>query len=300
MSPPTSEAEQHLLDIVSKIRTWKKGGVRAPHKPLLLLLALGRVQRGEQRMVPFSQVEKDLGDLLKAYGPPRDSYHPELPFWHLQTDGLWEIPGGEDLEKRKGANRPLVTEMRRAAQGGLPENVDALLRANPRLLRQMARDLLDEHFPTSYHEDLLTAVGLDLTDALSKRAARDPVFREQILNAYGYQCAVCGLAPIVDGMSAALEAAHLRWHSHAGPSRVENGLCLCPLHHKGLDLGVIGLSEDRRVLISSRLHGGGSVEDFFGRYHLQPLRGPVHGNPPVELDYVKWHTLQVFKDPPRT
>ena len=73
----------------------------------------------------------------------------------------------------------------------------------------------------------------------------------------------------------------------------------CPLHHKGLDLGVIGLSDDSRVLISSRLHGGETIESFFGRYHRQPLRGPVHGYPPVRQQYVEWHTQQVFKDPPR-
>jgi hypothetical protein len=31
---------------------------------------------------------------------------------------------------------------------------------------------------------------------------------------------------------------------------VENALCLCSLHHKLLDAGVLGLSEDHRVLVS--------------------------------------------------
>jgi putative restriction endonuclease len=291
----TSQAEQRLLDLIPRIRTWKKGSQRAPHKPLLLLLALGRVQRGEPRWVRFSQVEEKLRELLKTYGPPRDSYQPELPFWHLTSDKLWEIPGGEELEKRKGKQLPLVAEMR-TAKGGFPSDMDERLREDPELLRRIVRTLLDEHFPASYHEDLLTAVGLDLT---SRRSKRDPDFRDQVLNAYAYQCAVCGLAPILDGMSAALEAAHLRWHSHGGPSTIENGICLCPLHHKGLDLGVIGISRARRVVVSSRLHGGDATEASFGRYHDQLLRGPVHGYPSVLPEYVKWHAQQVFKNPPR-
>jgi putative restriction endonuclease len=299
VSSRNPRAEQRLLDILPRIRTWKKGSQRAPHKPLLLLLALGRVQRGEPRWVHFTQVEEKLRQLLMIYGPDRGSHQPELPFWHLQSDGLWEIPGGDELEKRKGKQLPLVAEMRRAATGGFSKDIYDELRANPELLRRTVRTLLDEHFPVSYHEDLLTAVGLELTDSRVGRARRDPSFRDQVLNAYGYQCAVCGLAPILDGVSTALEAAHIRWHSHGGPSTIENGLCLCPLHHKGLDLGVLGISKDRRVLISSRLHGGEATEESFGRYHHQLLRRPVHGHPPVQTEYVRWHTQQVFKNPPR-
>jgi hypothetical protein len=36
-----------LIEKIKNIRTWQKGGIRAPHKPLLLLYALGRASRGE-------------------------------------------------------------------------------------------------------------------------------------------------------------------------------------------------------------------------------------------------------------
>jgi putative restriction endonuclease len=299
VSPRIAHAEQEILEVIPRIKTWKKGSQRAPHKPLLLLLALGRVQRGEPRLVRFSQVEKKLRELLVDYGPPRGSHQPELPFWHLQSDGLWEVPRGNELEKRKGKKLPLIAEMRTAARGGFTGDVDAALREDPELIRRVARVLLDEHFPTSYHEDLLTSVGLELSGSAVKRARRDPDFRDQVLNAYGYQCAVCGLAPLLDGTHAALEAAHIRWHSHGGPSTVENGLCLCPLHHKGLDLGVLGIGSDRRIMISSRLHGGEATEASFGQYHEKMLRGPFHGQPPVQAAYLKWHARQVFKNPPR-
>ncbi len=40
-----------LLDPLRKISVWKRGSRRAPHKPLLLLLALAEVQRGGARTV---------------------------------------------------------------------------------------------------------------------------------------------------------------------------------------------------------------------------------------------------------
>ena len=49
-----------LLDRFQAIKTWKRGDQRAPHKPLLILLALGRIQRREDRLVPFQDVEQPL------------------------------------------------------------------------------------------------------------------------------------------------------------------------------------------------------------------------------------------------
>lgn len=37
---------QDILQQFESINTWQRKGVRAPHKPLLMLLALGEIQRG--------------------------------------------------------------------------------------------------------------------------------------------------------------------------------------------------------------------------------------------------------------
>jgi putative restriction endonuclease len=65
----------------SSITVWKRGGERAPHKPLLALYSIGRVLCGEPRLVPYAQVDRDLGKLLMQFRPRRQSYHPEYPFW---------------------------------------------------------------------------------------------------------------------------------------------------------------------------------------------------------------------------
>ncbi|HEX9145542.1 MAG TPA: hypothetical protein VGA09_14815 [Candidatus Binatia bacterium] len=75
----------------NKITVWKRGGERAPHKPLLALYAIGRLLRGEPRMVAYADVDRDLSKLLMEFGPRRQSYHPEGPFWRLQNDELWEL-----------------------------------------------------------------------------------------------------------------------------------------------------------------------------------------------------------------
>ncbi|MGE5306496.1 MAG: hypothetical protein ACM3TN_24570 [Alphaproteobacteria bacterium] len=69
-----------IRDRFNSITVWKRGGERAPHKPLLALYAIGRVLRGEARMAPYADVDRDLGKLLMEFGPRRQSYLPEYPY----------------------------------------------------------------------------------------------------------------------------------------------------------------------------------------------------------------------------
>ena len=46
-----------IIQKFASINVWKKGDERAPHKPLLILYALGKCSRGEDRFIPFSQID---------------------------------------------------------------------------------------------------------------------------------------------------------------------------------------------------------------------------------------------------
>ena len=103
-----SKRNEDLLERLRSVAVWTQGGKRAPHKPLLLLLALASVQRGEERLTSYDDLHERLEQLLINYGPPRQSQHPEYPFWRLQNDGeFWEIPEREaaieELRKLKAS-----------------------------------------------------------------------------------------------------------------------------------------------------------------------------------------------------
>ena len=95
-----------LLQRFQNLNVWRRRGERAPHKPLLILLALGRLQSSDQRLMPFDQIEETLAGLLEEFGPPRTSPHPELPFYHLKNDGVWEIEDRGPLRIRRGSENP--------------------------------------------------------------------------------------------------------------------------------------------------------------------------------------------------
>ena len=120
-------SDEDILDRFARINIWKRGSERAPHKPLLLLYALAALQRGEERLIPFARIEENVGRLLHDFGPPRAT-RPGYPFWHLQSDGLWEIPEHEalqaDLDEAPHRHNPRLTMIRDVgAHGALPQDL---------------------------------------------------------------------------------------------------------------------------------------------------------------------------------
>lgn len=110
------------------------------------------------------------------------------------------------------------------------------LQATPDLLIEIATDILNRNFPSSLHEEIVESVGLDLSlgYSLRKKKKRDPEFREKVIRAYEYKFAVCDFDLKLSKSMLALEAAHIRWHTHQGPDVENNGFSLCSMHHSCL------------------------------------------------------------------
>jgi putative restriction endonuclease len=203
------------LGRVEGIRRWSRGGERAPHKPLLLLLALGRLQHDGDDALRFVDVEADLSQLLREFGPPRTT-SPGYPFHHLTNDGLWVVTTRDG----EGSPGPGLTDLRSSgAAGRLAPEFASALRSDPHLLAQVVRVLLDANFPPSLHAEISAAVGLDLETAelasvdasVPTRRARSAEFRRDVLLAYEYRCAFCGY----DGLLRTQPSASTR-HTSAG------------------------------------------------------------------------------------
>jgi len=290
---------QQLLEKIRDLNVWRRHEERAPHKPLLLLLALGRLQNQCDRLVPFEEIDEQLGSLLEEFGPPRRSVHPEYPFWRLQNDGLWEIEEKVHLTRRQGNTDPLRSELLRFhIRGGFPESIYRILKSDPRLVGQIARELLDAHFPDSLRDEILQSVGLEL-DLTSQPGRRHPDFRPSVLAAYEHACAFCGYSVRLDRADLGLDAAHIEWHQAGGPDIVPNGLACCTVHHQALDRGAISVTDEFRILVSSRLHGGSKLDEHFLSLTGQLLRKPCLTDASPNPEFLAWHRREVFREPPR-
>lgn len=289
-----------LIERIQEINVWKKRGQRAPHKPLLLLLALAKCSNNDDRLIDYSFVDKELRQLLIEFGPPRKSVHPEFPFWRLQNDGLWTVTPNQNLRYRKGSSDiPKNVLLEVDAQGGfLPEIYD-FLNQNKAFIPQLAQIILDDHFPESMHQDILNAVGLDRHYLTAKKAKRDPSFRDRVIRAYEHQCAICGYNLRLDKANLGLEAAHIMWHQAGGPDIETNGMALCAMHHRVFDRGAFTVSEKYKILVSQHVHGSSGIQEWLTRFHNKKIIFPQSPEFYPKKKYLNWHYREVFKSPER-
>lgn len=291
--------QSSLRNGLDGLNVWKRNGERAPHKPLLILLALGAFQRGI-RQLPFKDYEHRLRELLREFGPSRRSYHPEYPFWRLQQDGLWTVVSDAPMESRQSNSDPTLEELRRKnATGAFVPALAQQIERDPGLIAEIALHVLASHFPASIHEDILEAVGLSLEPASAGAPSRDAGFRKSVLRAYEYRCAVCGLDLRINNHTIGLDAAHIRWHQAHGPDIESNGIALCTLHHKLFDMGAFTICNEGRLLVSEEVHGAGQFDEVLLRHHGMRIFVPANPAHAPAAEYLAWHRSQVFKGNPR-
>ena len=86
----TNDPMERLL----ALRLHQQDGRRSPHKPLLALVALGRLLSTGSSRLPWSLAEEQLADLLTEFGRPSSAPRPQsaaYPFTRLRSDGVWEL-----------------------------------------------------------------------------------------------------------------------------------------------------------------------------------------------------------------
>ena len=117
-------------------------------------------------------------------------------------------------------------------------------------------------------------------------------FRRTVLSSYEYSCCICGIdIPLL------LIGSHIKPWSVSEEHRInpENGLCLCTLHDKAFDRGLIAIDQNLSILISPIVSKSRSefakttIQNFEG----QRMRLPRRFAP--NLDCLDWHKQNIFQ-----
>lgn len=279
-------------------------------------------------MAPYSELAEPLGDLLREFGPPRQAVHPNFPFWRLRADGVWAVDDAAQVTVTKSGDAHESALRKHNVHGGFPEAIYVALHKDPGLAMQVARSLLDAHFPWTRHREILRAVGIEADFVEARRRRRDSAFRGRVLEAYVYRCAVCGFAVRLGDRPVAIDAAHIRWHQAHGPATISNGIALCSLHHELFDAGTFTLAGERLppsrlkysrprrttapvqrvaevapttdriprpVVVVAPLVTGEGVDEALGRYDGMPVHVPADRDLWPAAAYLKWHAREVFQ-----
>lgn len=117
-------------------------------------------------------------------------------------------------------------------------------------------------------------------------------FRRTVLASYGASCCFCGL-----NLRCLLVAGHIvPWSvDESARTEPENGLCLCALHDRAFDCGVVTISESLDIVVGREALA--SKQEFVRAslvsFHQAPLRKPNRFAPNER--FLAWHREHVFK-----
>lgn len=140
------------------LKIWKRGSQKAPHKPLLLLYAIGRWSNGK-RIFSWLEVQEGVSLLIEKFG---GNANPNVsnPFVRLTKDmggRLWQIDGEVVLGP---SNNPSVSSLNKNNNKARfhPDFEKALL--NEDKFDVIVRQILIDHFKKSQFDDIIRACGL--------------------------------------------------------------------------------------------------------------------------------------------
>ncbi len=136
-------------------------------------------------------------------------------------------------------------------------------------------------------------------------ALRNRAFRQAVVEAYNFRCAICGLKiKSPDSLSWEVEAAHIVPHRSSGRDDVCNGIALCHLHHWAFDVGWFTVLDDYKVKASPQIDrlppDCGQIENF------QIFRSLASGRVKMRLpksdeiyphhNAIRWHRDNIFNE----
>jgi len=254
-----------------------------PHKPVLLLAALDAVAEGRtppQRIEWSQWLRSRFRTYFEVVRSSNDDIAPELPFFHLRTDGFWE-------PVRLGANGPTPLVIPPSAADAESGSVYALITGGWEHLFAVPADraalraaIIARYFPKA--REMLPKP--DATDRQVNEeevrdeavVARSAAFRRQVIAAYDHQCTACGLRiRMPDHEITFVDAAHLLPFSISGNDHPSNGLALCKNHHWALDQHLIApnaqaIWQVSRLLDSRRSQGEKELAELRDKPLLTP------------------------------
>ena len=126
------------------------------HKPLLVLMILGRAIAGGDNTFVFAEVAPTLEKLIERFGPRTKRTNAALPFWHLKGDGFWKV----ELSAEPAGRVTRMALLDGDAKGRvIPEAWHELI-SDQELARRVARRLLVKHWDSEQRRQVAEALAL--------------------------------------------------------------------------------------------------------------------------------------------
>jgi 5-methylcytosine-specific restriction protein A len=160
-------------------------------QPVVLLWAIGRAHRGEDRLLGWEETARTLTALLEKHRRVGERPRPDYPIAALFHAGLWELTGHTDPIPRAHGDSILETRLRtHKPQGGLPVAVHDLVRRSGLARLQVIDALIGRFFDDFDYSELLIDVGLVDDDVTADEPDNVPAPPVNPKDAYARWCAM--------------------------------------------------------------------------------------------------------------
>jgi putative restriction endonuclease len=167
-------------------------------------------------------------------------------------------------------------------------------------VQQIVKKLAEASTPENYNP---IDKNKKVTTTTQESALRTRGFRQAVIEAYSYRCAVCGFKiKSPDSLTWEVQAAHIVPNSSLGRDDICNGIALCHLHHWAFDVGWFTLLDNHKLQVSQQIDrlppGIGKIGgfEFFRELSKKrakiclPDRGEIYPHP----NALGWHRQNVF------
>jgi len=289
--------QNYWLHKLATLRVDRARGNPAPHKPLLLLVIMEMMEKGEIGSTEVT-LSPDIAFRFSVFWSTvaqRRKQRPEvrLPFHYLKSSGIWEPLTAQD---EPSPDKKLTKRIR------IDQGFFDLL--SSQRFRDRARRVLIETEPYFLPEERVALYSMlnikpsapeiredEAAYKTSVQTGRDARFRiEVVLIAYRHTCALTGYRMTTLGMESIVDAAHIHEFRDSRNNDPRNGIALSKNAHWQFDRGLWSLNDDFKVIVKEEKFveegvPGQRLADFEGRRIFLPSE-PKYW---PERDYLGWH-----------
>ena len=128
-----------------------------------------------------------------------------------------------------------------------------------------------------------------IEEAMGSSFFNSGLFRDLVMNAYGYKCAITGKVIRYKDLYN-LEAAHIKPQAHQGTFLPCNGIAMSRDMHFAFDKGFFTIDDDYVVVVSEEIKGDWFYEEYNGKHIFIPTEQFYRPN----LAYLRHHRENVF------
>lgn len=294
MNTDDSKLLNKYIHYFLKLRRDKKNG-GAPHKPILLLSIINLFERN---IIDSNKIHitPELVSFFKSNWSSlvTTSHYSNfaLPFYHMKSEPFWDLVPNLNCDKWVASKSSMRTfsNLKTAINHALIDIELYQLLIKPISREILKKELLNQYFSvelnsyysTEYISDSVVCENNsetyrkeieDLQKQLDENSfqeevyIRSGIFKRKIPEIYNNTCAISGLRVIATENISMIDACHIVPFSESSDDTLQNGIALSPNLHRAFDRGLISISDEYTVLISSHFK-----EDISSKYNISQFK----------------------------